>query len=290
MYGRLDPGRMYPAGVQGVATRRLTLATGITIRLAEAGPRAAPPVVLLHGWGGSVYMFRAGIGRLAREGFRVLAPDLRGFGISDKPTAPGAYTLDAYIADLVALLDACSLKSAALVGHSMGGGVALHAALRHADRVTALALVNPVGLAPIPGIALRTLVPRWSMDLLGRRAVPRWVVEFILRHIAYSRPELVSDRDVDEYWAPSQFDGYAHALRATLGEFDWPPVSEDHLRSLRMPTAVVLGAADRLVPPAASASAARAAGGFQLTVLPGGHCVHEEVPDLAYPAIAGAFA
>lgn len=279
---------MYPAGVPGVTARRLALSTGVSVRVVEAGPPHGPPVVMLHGWGCSAYVFRHGIQRLATAGFRVLAPELRGFGISDKPSAPGAYTLDAYLDDLVALLDVCSLPATALLGHSMGGAIALRAALKYPDRVTALALVNPVGVAAIPGLALRAVAPLWFVDLLGRRAVPRWAVDFILRRLAYSRAELVSERDVEEYWAPSQFEGYAFALRATLSEFDWEPVPGARLRSGRVKTTVVLGAADRLIRAAASEGALAGAASMEVVTLPGGHCVHEELPDLVYPMVAAA--
>jgi pimeloyl-ACP methyl ester carboxylesterase len=231
-------------------------------------------------------MFRRGMAPLAAAGFHVLAPDLRGFGISDKPTSTGSYTLDAYVADLLGLLDACGLQTVGLVAHSMAGAIGLHAALRHGDRVRRLVLVNPVGLAAIPALPLRWLVPQTSMDLLGRRAVPRWMVGWILRRIAYARPGLVSERDVDEYWAPSQFHGYAHALRATLGDFTWSPLARERLLSLAAPTALVLGSADRLVSADASAQAASGVASMEVTTLAGGHCVHEELPELVYPLIA----
>jgi|SRR6185503_14054859 len=277
---------MYPAGVANVHARTISLATGIAIRVVESGPAAGAPVLLLHGWGGSAYMFRGGIDRLAAQGFRVLAPDLRGFGLSDKPTAAGSYTVAAFMADVLALLNALDLPRVVLVGQSLGGGVALRCAIMHPERVAALALVNPVGLSPLPYLGLIRLLPQSVLDALGPRAVPRWVTEFVLRRLAYADPRKVSEADVDEYWAPSQFAGYAHALRATMSDFDWSPVGAAELASLAPRTLVVLGDGDRLVSPEAAAKAAAAIPTAQVVALPGGHCVHEEQADLVYPLIA----
>jgi len=277
---------MYPAGAAHVRARFVSLPTGIRVRLLESGPSDGKPVLLLHGWGGSAYMFRRGIERLADEGCRVLAPDLRGFGLSDKPTTADAYGVAAFVGDVIALLDTLGVVRAALVGQSLGGGVALRVALSHPERVTALALVNPVGLAGVPYLPLIQLLPQRLLDVLGRRAVPRWIVDFVLRRLAYADARKVSDADVDEYWAPSQFSGYVHALGATMDDFDWSAASEAELAALKPTTLVVLGSGDRLVSPEAAARAARGIPTAQVVTLPGGHCVHEEQPDLVYPLIA----
>src|SRR5207249_421231 len=106
MRRRLRPDEMYPAGVPGVRTRWLTTPDGIRLRVAEAGDENAPAVVTVHGWCECLYTFRHALEMLPRAGFRAIAPDMRGAGLSDKPRANGAYTSAALRGDLIFLIDA----------------------------------------------------------------------------------------------------------------------------------------------------------------------------------------
>lgn len=282
----LPPDAMYPAGVPGVAARFIDLSSGVRVRVAESGPADGMPAVLLHGWGASLYLYRRALEFLPRYGVRAIAVDMRGFGLSDKPSAAGSCSLDSYCADLDALLDALALSRVVLVGQSMGGGLALRFALRSARRVRGLALINPSGLVPIPLMNVARVAPRALTRALDRRLMQRWMVRFILRHIAYADPALATERDLDEYWAPTQLPGFVIAARSALSEFDWRPLSADESASLAVPSVVMLGESDRLVRQAAGA--ARRLRGAEVVSIPGGHCVHEESPELAY-GIIGEF-
>lgn len=281
----LSPDEIFPAGSKDITQRFVALASGVRVRIAESGPRDGAPVIMVPGWGGTVYMFRHAFDQLARRGMRAIAMDPRGFGLSDRPTAPGSYSLDAYLADLSSLLDALGLERAALVGQSMGGAIALHFALRFPERVTRLVLINPAGLVPLRFMPLLRMTPRFLLAALGRRAVPRWVVAIILERLAYGDPREVTERDVDEYWAPTQLPGYVSAGRTVLSEFDWRPLSDEQASRLTTPTMVMLGAADRLI--SNDERAARRLPGATVHCLAGGHCVHEEHPNDAYRLIAG---
>jgi pimeloyl-ACP methyl ester carboxylesterase len=204
--------------------------------------------------------------------------------LSDKPASRGSYTLDAFRGDTAALLDALEFERVVLVGQSMGGGVALQFALRMPRRLTGLVLINPTGLAPIAYLPALLLAPREVVRALGRAVVPRWVIGFILRRIAYGNPSLVTERDVDEYWAPTQLRGMVHAARATLTEFKWAPLPADLLATLAVPSVVIVGRQDRLVRDAAPAERLP---GARIHVINGGHCVHEEHPAEAYGIVAG---
>jgi pimeloyl-ACP methyl ester carboxylesterase len=280
----LAPQEMYPAGVSGITSRIVSLSTGVRVRVAESGPRDGPPVVLLHGWAATVYMYRHALELLPAQGFRVIAPDLRGFGLSDKPITHRAYALDAYLDDLAALLDALELGNVALGGQSMGGGIALHFALRHPRRVTALALINPTGLAPVAFVSLLRLVPQQAVSALGPLLAPRLIVELILRRVAYGDGSLVTKRTIDEYWSPTQQPGFVRAGRAALTDFSWEPIAPDALRGLTMRTVVIIGREDRLIRDAAPA--ARVIPQAEVHTLTGGHCVHEEHPGQVYPLVS----
>jgi pimeloyl-ACP methyl ester carboxylesterase len=256
----------------------------VTLRIAERGPRNGRPVVMLPGWGASLYTFRHAFDSLPARGLRAIAVDLRGHGLSDKPTAPGAYSLDAYCADVDALLDALELRRATLVGQSMGGAIALHYALRRATRVAATVLINPADLVSLPFLPAARLVPRAALNAIGERFVTRFMIGMILRHVAYGNSSLVTERDVDEYWATTQLPGFVNAVRAMVSEFDWRPLSNEQLTSLTVPSVVMLGAADRLIHN--TATAAQRLKGATVVTLDGGHCVHEERPAEAYGIIA----
>jgi 4,5:9,10-diseco-3-hydroxy-5,9,17-trioxoandrosta-1(10),2-diene-4-oate hydrolase len=280
----LAPDEMYPAHAAGATARFVDLPTGVRVRIVEAGARGAPPVVMLHGWGASLYTFRHGLELLPARGFHVVAVDMRGFGLSSHPEKKGAYTLDAYAADLDALLEELALPARpALVGHSMGGGLALHFALDQPSRVSALALIAPTGLVRTPALLAVRVAPRSVAEALGERVITRRVVRMILEHIAFGDTSHVTDRDVDEYWAPTQIDGYIRAVRGTAAEFDWTPLTGAAMRSLSVPVAVVLGTNDRLVRHAGVS--ARRLAGSSVYEISGGHCVHEERPGEVYETI-----
>jgi 4,5:9,10-diseco-3-hydroxy-5,9,17-trioxoandrosta-1(10),2-diene-4-oate hydrolase len=244
-------------------------------------------VLCLHGWGATLFSFQGAFELLPPLGFRVIAADLRGFGLSDKPSTPESYSLDANCADIGALLDALEIERVALVGQSMGGGVALRVALDSPHRVRRLALINPTGLGPVAYLTALRLVPARIVNALGGSVVPRAVVEFILCHIAYGNKSLVTERAIDEYWAPTQQPGFVRAARAALSEFEWEPFSDEQLARLAVPTVVILGRKDRLVRDA-ERSVERLARA-EVHALDGGHCVHEEHPREVYDIIGSFF-
>ncbi len=136
-----------------IRSARVILSTGITMAVAEAGPADALPVILLHGFPES-HRTWARVAPLLADRFRLIMPDLRGFGESDRPQEVAAYATDTLVADLFALADACGVDRFALVGHDWGGAVAWAAALRGNPRVERLAIVN----SPHPAIFQRSIV------------------------------------------------------------------------------------------------------------------------------------
>jgi pimeloyl-ACP methyl ester carboxylesterase len=131
---------------------RIGLPTGVELSVQLGGPEEAEPILFLHGFPESHRTWRAALPDLARD-FRVIAPDQRGFGASDKPEGVEAYKTDRILEDLIALADALSLGRFTLVGHDWGGAVAWLAALRHPDRIARLVIVN----APHPYIFQKSL-------------------------------------------------------------------------------------------------------------------------------------
>jgi microsomal epoxide hydrolase/non-specific protein-tyrosine kinase len=130
---------------------------GIRMGYYEAGPVTdRPPMVLCHGWPELAFSWRHQIKALSEAGIRVIAPDQRGYGATDRPDAVEAYDLEHLTADLVGLLDHLEIDKAIFVGHDWGGFVAWQMPLRHPQRVAGVVGVNTPHLAraPIDPIAI----------------------------------------------------------------------------------------------------------------------------------------
>jgi len=129
------------------STERLVETNGVQLRVIDAGDEDAPAVVLAHGFPELAYSWRHQIPVLAEAGYRVLAPDQRGYGGSSKPEAVDAYNIVELSADIVGLLDDIGAERAVLVGHDFGGVVAWGAPLLHPGRFSGV-----VGLSvpPVP--------------------------------------------------------------------------------------------------------------------------------------------
>lgn len=255
----------------------MTLAGGLGLRVLEAGPPDGPPLLLLHGWAISAYLWRHNFAALAGAGYRVHAPDLPGHGLSDAPLAKGSYTLEALTDDLGALLDALELERAAVVAQSMGGRIALELARRH--RVTRLALFGPVGFGEVSQAReIAPFLPKIP-GALAAMLVPREIVEIVQRRV-YGKIGWFTDRDVDEYWAPTQFPAVVQATVQMLREFDWELVAPETLAGITTPTLVVFGTLDGTVRPANVEQLVKALPHGRLEWIEGGgHVVMEEGPD-----------
>lgn len=129
------------------AAERFIDVNGVRLRVYDAGPPDAPLVILAHGFPELGFSWRHQIPVLAAAGYRVLAPDQRGYGGSSVPEQVEAYDITALTGDLVGLMDAVGAERAALVGHDWGAVVTWSTPLLHPDRVAAVA-----GLAvpPVP--------------------------------------------------------------------------------------------------------------------------------------------
>lgn len=258
---------------------RVPLRTGLTLRVLTAGPADGPPVLLLHGWAVSAYLWRLNILPLAAAGYRVIALDLPGHGASDAPNLPGAYTLERFVEHLEAALDALALPRVAIAAQSMAGKVAMAFAMRAPARVRTLMLFGAVGFGLIPPWqALAPLLPALP-GAMPSLLVPRRVVEFV-QHRVYGKLGWFSARDVDEYWAPSQFPDVVRAQVQMLKEFDWEPWTPERLATVALPVTLVFGTRDRTVRPVHAERLAAALPQGQLhRIADGGHVVMEEVPE-----------
>jgi len=134
-------GELFPGLITVVETRVTEVDIGdIGLSVTSAGN--GPAVVLLHGFPEIGYSWRHQIPVLAEAGYRVLAPDLRGYGWSDAPDGVDAYTIDQLVGDVIGLLDAHEIDEAVIVGHDWGALIAPWVALFRPDRVRGVALLS----------------------------------------------------------------------------------------------------------------------------------------------------
>ncbi|MGZ8414618.1 MAG: alpha/beta fold hydrolase [Gemmatirosa sp.] len=251
----------------------------------DDGPADRPVVVCVHGWGCSAFSFGRVLRPIADAGCDVYAPDLRGHGWSDKPLEGAQYTPEALARWLLAVLDALGIGRAVLVGHSMGGGVALRAAQLAPERIAGLVLLAPAGLGDMP----RTRLLRWFTPRLIEPLLPhlaRRAVFGVGLRTGFGAIGTPSARDVDEYWAPSADPRFARAARLVAHAFDWRPTDPADLARLPCPVHVMLGERDTLVAGAHVRAHTRSCDGLRIDEVPrAGHVLPEEVPDMVVDAV-----
>jgi len=137
--------------------QRMIESNGIRLNIAEQGE--GPLVLLCHGFPESWYSWRHQIDALAAAGFHAVAPDMRGYGKSDRPEAIDQYTIFHLVGDLVGLLDAIKTPTAVIVGHDWGAGIAWQAARLRPDRFRAIAALS-VPFRPRSQVRPTTVMPR----------------------------------------------------------------------------------------------------------------------------------
>lgn len=176
---------------------------GVDLHVASAG--AGPPVILLHGFPDGWSSWRLQIDALAAAGFRALAPDLRGYGRSDRPRRRDAYHLRHLVADVAALVRSTGGPRAHLVGHDWGGVIAWTFAARHPELLDRLAILN----APHPRLYSRAvwrppqLLRSWYAWLFQLPRLPELVlsvrdfaaIRWMLRELPY-RKGAFSEADI----------------------------------------------------------------------------------------------
>ncbi|MEU0878174.1 alpha/beta hydrolase [Lentzea sp. NPDC005914] len=137
-----------------MVVHRTVAVNGINMVVAEQGE--GPLVLLLHGWPETSHSWRHQIGPLADAGYRVVAPDQRGFGRTDRPAGVEQYTMLHLVGDVVGLIEALGEEPAIVVGHDWGAPVAWHTALLRPDLVRGVAGISvpPAPRAPAPPLSL----------------------------------------------------------------------------------------------------------------------------------------
>ena len=250
------------------------------LHLRDSGPKDAPAVVLIHGFGASLHTWEPWAQALSTD-LRVIRFDLPGSGLSE-PDPTGDYSDARSLALLTAVLDQLSIERAHLVGHSIGGRIAWTFAARHPARTRRLVLVAPDGFAS-PGFEYGK--PAEVPALLGamRYVLPKPLLRMNLAP-AYANPDLLTDDLTTRYHDLMRAPGARDALLARLRQtvlVDPVPL----LKSIQAPTLLVWGERDAMIPFANSADYLAAVPDIRRVAVPGvGHLPQEE----ALPAVIEA--
>ncbi|NVO04528.1 MAG: alpha/beta fold hydrolase [Rhodoferax sp.] len=257
-----------------VAGSRIVEAAGMRMHIAESGPRDAPAVVLVHGFASSLQTWD-GWRQTLEQDHHVVRLDVAGFGLSGPD--PGAdYSDAAEVRRLLSLLDTLDLPSVVLVGHSLGGRVAWNFAAAHPERVSKLVLLAPDGFSFPDAKGEFTFEVPWYATVL-RHALPQWLVRKGLES-AYVDASRLDETTVIRYRDLLLGPGVRQALLDRMAQTrNGDPLPRLH--SLPMPTLLLWGAEDQLIPVRHAQDFVHAIPQAQLLVLPQlGHLLQEEQP------------
>ncbi len=262
-----------PGGREEVRSGQAVVGPGVTLVYDDLGPADGVPVLLVHGHPFDRSMWRPQAAALAGAGYRVILPDLRGYGAS--AVAPGATAWRDYAEDLAALLRLTGVPRAVVAGLSMGGQIAMEFHRLHPERTAALVLADTSpaaeteeGRAWRHALADRLLaegMDGYAAEVLDRMITPRHVT---------SMPEVAAHvAGMMRATAPA---GAAAALRARAGRPDY----RDSLRAARVPVLLLVGEEDTYTPVAEAEAMRELVDDARLAVVPdAGHLPNLEQPE-----------
>jgi pimeloyl-ACP methyl ester carboxylesterase len=259
-------------------------------RIAYRDVGHGPPMLLIHGMAGSSQTWRAVLPRLSAH-HRVLAPDLMGHGLSAKPR--GDYSLGAFAVWLRDFLDQLGIGRVALVGQSLGGGVAMQFVHQHPDYVERLVLISSGGLGPEVGWTLRAMSAPGA-ELILPVVAPQFAVNFGERVRTRLTGWGLRSARAAETWSayssladPHSRKAFLRTLRSVVDHRGQAVSAFNRLSFAEgLPALLIWGADDRIIPASHGAAAHRALPDSRLTVLPGvGHYPHLEAADEVVDAI-----
>jgi pimeloyl-ACP methyl ester carboxylesterase len=236
-----------------------------------------PAVLLLHGMSGCAPLWREVAERLAAE-YEVIAPDLRGHGMSEKPDGP--YTAEAMAADNLALMESLGIDRAALIGHSLGARVAWYVAFAAPKRITRLVVEDQFPDSRTDAAAYwQQSLGDWPVRFSSREEA----VDFLRRRgrtTAWWEPSIIQAEDGSWTWG-FRLETLLRISRETAARDDWPVVIR-----LRCPVLVIRGGAStHLTAETADLMAATIARCRLVTVDGADHWVHGQQPEAWLEAV-----
>lgn len=221
---------------------------GVRVHYQEAGPLDAPPVILIHGFTASTLVWSEVLLPVAKKGFRVIAPDLVGFGFSEKPRG-GEYTIGAHARTITGLMDKLGIERATLVGSSYGGAISATCALDYPERVERLVMVGAVSN---DDIKRRPLMRFAATPVVGDLISPllldlRWLLKRRLKRNHLGGSGLFDEKRIDAHHRPLRAANTQHAVLSMLRRWSAERIRTDaHL--IKQPTLLIWGEQDYEIP------------------------------------------
>ncbi len=260
----------------------------VKLHYAEAGPSSGPLVVMLHGYPELWYSWRRQIPFLAQRGFHVVAPDMRGYNLSDKPPGVGSYRIQSLVGDVKDLIEGFGGR-AHVVGHDWGGVVGWYFAMTHPVLLERLAILN----APHPQRYVRAMNPRQMMRswYIGFFQVP-WLPERLMARNDYEvvrkvfrhdpeKPGAFTAEDVERYVeAARRSDELRYPINYYRALFRPNPLPALRWRAIERPVQVIWGERDRALGPELAEPDRRWVPDVRVHRLPhASHWVQQDAPD-----------
>jgi pimeloyl-ACP methyl ester carboxylesterase len=253
---------------------------GLSVHVWQKGRqrRGVVPVILIHGFGASNWCWRHTIGVLSERRW-VLAPDLPGFGLTDKPEGFD-YSLSGYARFIVSFMDAMGIREAILVGNSMGGGAAIKTALLVPDRVRRLILIDSLGYYKRAFQIYRLVALPIIRDLVTSVAGER-SIRLLLKARVYYDPSRLDDQTPRRFAAAYRTQNGRKALIWVYrGLAPLPVIATQEIAAVTTPTLIIWGEKDKILPVDHARRFGRDIAGSTTVVMPGvGHVPHEEEPE-----------
>jgi pimeloyl-ACP methyl ester carboxylesterase len=257
------------------APSRFVEVNGMQVHIRDEGPRNDPmPIVLLHGTSASLHTWDGWTHNLTGQR-RVIRFDLPGFGLTG-PDPQNDYSMAAYVRFVGAVMDTLGVKTFVLAGNSLGGQIAWETAVAMPQRVSKLVLIDAAGYSFKPkSVSIGFWVARTPglREVMGQ-VLPRGVIQSSLRNV-YGDPSRVTPELVDRYYDMALRTGN----RQALGKRFEQALSSDEakIKTLKVPTLILWGAKDRLIPPENAQRFETDIAGSRLVVFADlGHVPHEE--------------
>ena len=275
-------GRWAPSPSQFVAVK------GLQVHVRDEGPRDDPvPLVLLHGTSASLHTWDGWVADLKGQR-RVIRFDLPGFGLTG-PDLQNDYSLDAYVRLVEGVVNAMGVQNFVLAGNSLGGQIAWATAAALPQRVRQLVLVDASGYPMAPqSIPIGFRIARIpGVRRLAEVVLPRGLIQASLRNV-YGDPDKVTPELVDRYYELTLREGNRQALAYRFDQMQKADVAKAvaAIRALKVPTLIVWGGKDRLIPVENGRRFAADIAGSQLVVFDDlGHVPQEEDPQRTVQAL-----
>lgn len=248
---------------------------GVGIHYLEVGE--GPALVLIHGLGASTFTFRRIVPDLARR-FRVVALDLKGFGFSERPA--GDYSLGTQVALVRQVMDRLGIDRGSVLGHSMGGVVAMRLALTHPERVERLILASSASDMDLGRHAWGAAVAGRMLPVIAPFTLHNRRFRELSLKSGYYDPAGCTEEVIQGYMLPGTVRGYLRALGNTMAHWRRDPPLRP--AEITQPTLILWGAADRWLPPSRGERLHGLIPNSRLALVSGGgHLFLEEQPEAA---------